>query len=60
MSKSKNNKKKIKDYNELILTHPIKEITKVLLELKKEFGEEEWKEIPERTRVNYINDKLIS
>jgi len=48
----------IKDYKELILKHPMKEITKALFELKEEFGEEEWREIPERTRVNHIHDKL--
>lgn len=60
-SKKKNKKMKkgvIKNYKELILKHPMKEITKALFELKEEFGEEEWREIPERTRVNHIHNKL--
>lgn len=58
--KMKKSKGTIKNYKELILKHPMKEITKVLFELKDEIGEEEWGQIPERVRVNQIHERLTA
>jgi hypothetical protein len=67
MKKSKKNnmnikksKGEIKNYKELILKHPMKKITEVLFKLKNEIGEEEWSQIPEKTRVNHIHDRLTA
>ena len=58
--KRKKKNGELKNYKELILTHPLKEISRVLFELKDEYGEEEWSNIPERTRVNYIHNRISS
>jgi len=58
--KMKKGKGEIKDYKELLLKHPMKKITEVLFELKDKIGEEEWSQIPERTRVNQIHDRLTT